>query len=165
MKSLLVYYSRTGTTKKVADAISDIINCDIEEIVDEKDRSGFLGFLVSFWEAMQKKQTQIQDIKKDPSEYDLVIIGSPTWISNTPPPIRTYLSQITTDVPDTAFFCTYGHAGYEKVFDEMKTLSGKDPVALLNLSSKDVKKEDNRDKVKNFVNGMSASLKDSEKTN
>ncbi|MDY6965570.1 MAG: hypothetical protein SVM80_06305 [Halobacteriota archaeon] len=41
MKSHLVYYSRTGTTKKVADAISDIINCDIEEIVDTKDRSGF----------------------------------------------------------------------------------------------------------------------------
>ncbi|MDY6965569.1 MAG: hypothetical protein SVM80_06300 [Halobacteriota archaeon] len=113
---------------------------------------------------MQKKQTPIQDIKKDPSQYDLVIIGSPTWICNTPPPIRTYLSQITSNIPDTAFFCTYGHAGYEKVFDEMEKLSGKSPVALLNLSSKDVKKEENIEKVKNFVNGLSTSFKDSEKT-
>ena len=147
MKSLLVYYSRTGTTKKVADAISGIIDCDVEEVVDTKDRSGFLGFLTSGWEAIQKKQAPIEEIKKDPSQYDLVIIGTPTWIHNTPSPIRTYLSQISGQIDNTAFFCTYGGTGYDKVFEEMEKISGKKPIASLNLRSRDVKKADNSQKI------------------
>jgi flavodoxin len=43
MKTLVVYYSRTGTTRKVAEAIAGILRCDIEEVVDTKKRSGILG--------------------------------------------------------------------------------------------------------------------------
>ena len=33
MKSLVVYYSRTNTTKKLAEAIASNVNADIEEII------------------------------------------------------------------------------------------------------------------------------------
>ncbi|MDY6964360.1 MAG: hypothetical protein SVM80_00110 [Halobacteriota archaeon] len=155
MKSLLVYYSRTGTTKKVAEAISEKIDCDIEEIVDTKNRSGIFGFLTSGLEAIQKKEVPIEEIKKDPSEYDLVIIGSPTWMHNTPSPVRTYLSQVKGQIDNAAFFCTYGGTGYDKVFEEMQNISGKKPITSLNLRARDVKKEDNTEKVNEFVSGLS----------
>ena len=33
MKTLLVYYSKSGNTRMIANAISESIECDIEEIV------------------------------------------------------------------------------------------------------------------------------------
>lgn len=80
MKVLVVYYSQTGNTKLVAEAIAESLNADIEEISDEKDRAGVFGFLRSGYEAIFKKLTETQQpIKHKPEEYDLTIIGSPVW--------------------------------------------------------------------------------------
>jgi flavodoxin len=43
MKSLVVYYSRSGNTRFVAEQISEEIGADIEEIIDIKKRKGLLG--------------------------------------------------------------------------------------------------------------------------
>lgn len=37
MKTLIVYYSRTQQTEKIAKAIQKDLNCDIEEITAEKN--------------------------------------------------------------------------------------------------------------------------------
>jgi flavodoxin len=41
-KILVVYYSRTGMTKKLANSIANLLFADIEEIVDTKNRSGLM---------------------------------------------------------------------------------------------------------------------------
>ncbi len=61
-KSLVVFYSRTGTTKRVAESISNLLKCDVEEIVDRKNRKGPLGYLKSESDAMSKKLTVIKDV-------------------------------------------------------------------------------------------------------
>jgi flavodoxin len=45
MKALIVYYSRTGRTKKIAKEIQLGIKAEIEEIKDSKNRKGILGWL------------------------------------------------------------------------------------------------------------------------
>lgn len=46
MKTLVVYYSRSGNTRLVAQEISSAIDSDIEEIADTKNWSGTMGFYV-----------------------------------------------------------------------------------------------------------------------
>ena len=57
MKPLVIFYSRTGWTKKVAENISKNLNCDIEEVVDHKKRNGLFRFITSGRDAMKKKTT------------------------------------------------------------------------------------------------------------
>jgi flavodoxin len=45
MKTLVVYYSRTGKTRFVAERVASELKADIEEVVDLKNRSGRFGFL------------------------------------------------------------------------------------------------------------------------
>ena len=52
MKVLVAFYSRTGSTKLVAEAIAQALNADVEEIKDKKDRNGIFGFLKSGYEAV-----------------------------------------------------------------------------------------------------------------
>ena len=44
MKCLVVYYTRTGKTKFVAEAIATQLGADLEEVVDLKKRGGAIGW-------------------------------------------------------------------------------------------------------------------------
>ncbi len=154
MKILVVFYSRSGKTKKVAGKISELLKCEIEEIIDLKNRKGIPGFLSAGSDANLRRLTTIKEIKNNPSLYDLVIIGTPIWSSNISTPIRTYLSLHKEDFKNVAFFCTQLGSDANKVFDGMKNLSQKTPLALLVLTSREVARDQYIQKVKEFINNL-----------
>jgi flavodoxin len=71
MNAIVVFYSRTGTTKQVAEELAQSFNCDSEELIDTKKRSGPLGFMAAGKDAKIKKLTTLADTKHDPSLYNL----------------------------------------------------------------------------------------------
>jgi len=149
-KILVVYYSRSGNTKKIGDEITKKIKADRDEIIDLKDRKRFIvGWLISGKDAVQEKTTEIK-FKKDPSRYDLVIIGSPVWAWTITPAIRKYLTE--NKFKKVAFFATCG-SQFGKTFSEMQKLSKK-PVAILGLNEKEVKSGNYSEKMKEFIGGL-----------
>ena len=147
MKTLVVFYSRTGTTKKVAEAIAQKTGADLEEIKDTANRSGAMGYVRSGRDAMRKKLTKLEPLLKNPADYDLVVIGTPIWGWNVSAPVRTYLTeQKEKFLPEAdkkvAFFCTMGGSGDKNAFSEMEKIIGKEPVATLALTTKEVVKND-----------------------
>ncbi|MDP3065447.1 MAG: flavodoxin [Methanobacteriaceae archaeon] len=108
MKTLVVFYSRTGNTRRVAEEIQNSLDCDIEEIIDTKKRSGPLGYMKSGRDASSGKLTVLKDITHDPASYDLLIIGTPLWAWHVSTPARTYIHQNHTKFSKVAFFCTAG---------------------------------------------------------
>ena len=79
MKTLVVYYSRTGNTKFVAEEITAELGADIEEVVDLKKRDGKMGYLSASRDATGNRQTNIAETKRNPADYDLIVIGTPVW--------------------------------------------------------------------------------------
>ena len=150
MRSLVVYYSKTGKTKKVATAASRMLGSDIEEIVDLKDRSGIIGWLTGGGDSCLKKLTDIKRPKKDPSKYKIVIIGTPVWSFTLTPAIRTYITKRYRRLKKVAFFCTNGGAP-GNTFKAMQKLCGKKPIAVLSLSTKDMLSGGYFDKTRKFV--------------
>ncbi len=151
MQTLIVYYSRTGHTKKVAESLAKELQCDVEEIVDTVNRSGPLGFLNSGRQASSKALTKLQPVTKDPSKYDLVIIGTPIWAKNMSSPVRTYISENHAKFHNIAIFCTAGDRCEDSTFKDMGDLSGKKPKATLAVYAAEIKKDSYADKVKKFV--------------
>ena len=123
MKALVVYYSRTGNTKFVAEKIAQELGADIEEVIDKKKRNGTIGWLSAGRDAMRRSQTEIAETNKKPSEYDLIVAGTPNWANNPSPAIRTYLSKYDLAGRKVATFCvTDGVSGGEKVIEELRAL-------------------------------------------
>jgi flavodoxin len=137
-RTLIVYYSRSGTTRKVAKSLSALLHCEIEKIVEAKERSGVLGYLRSAMEAGRKRPSSIIPPKMDPASYDLVIVGTPVWAWSVSSPVRAYLMAYRARLPDVAFFCTFGARGGESAFAEMETIVGKAPRACCALKAGDV---------------------------
>ncbi len=93
MNALVVYYSRTGTTRKVAEKLASLLRCVSEEIHDTTNRKGKLGWLRAGKDATSKKLTKLETVNNDPASYDIVIIGTPIWNHTLSTPIRTYFTQ------------------------------------------------------------------------
>jgi len=151
MTNLIIFYSRTGTTKKVAELITENLSSDIEEIFDEKKRSGSIGYMKAAKDAMRKKLATLKKYDKDPSSYDLTLIGTPIWAWNMSTPIRTYLSENKDKLKNVAFFCTEGSNGGEKCFENMSTLCDKKPLATLELNAKEIKEGLHIAKIKEYA--------------
>ena len=150
-KILIVYYSRTGFTKKVAQSIKDRMDCDIEEIISTKDRSGAMGFLFSGKEATLKTPAEIKPTTKNPADYDLVILGTPVWGWNISSPLRGYLLQNKDKFKKIAGFCTMGGDGDRQSFLEIGNICGKELIAKLALKTKEVQSEEFENKVEAFL--------------
>ncbi len=106
MKTLVIYYSRTGNTRLVAQEIVTTLRTDIEELSEYTNRLGLIGWLKSGRDAFMKRKTRLKPLKKNPGEYDLLIIGTPIWAGNMSPAIRTYISDNNLSDKKIALFCT-----------------------------------------------------------
>jgi flavodoxin len=128
-KVLVVFYSRTGNTKKVAEDLARQLGADIEQLVDKKDRSGIGGYLKAGRDATKEMLTDIEPLKKNPSSYDLVIIGTPVWGWTMTPAVRTFITGNKDALKEVAFFTTAGGSKPDRIVAKMEALSGKKAVA------------------------------------
>ena len=153
MKTLVVFYTRTGTSWKVAQEIAKSINADLEELIDLENRRGIIGFIKSGIDAIRKKRASLKQTEKDPSAYDLVILGTPVWGSNLSTPLRTYIDDNKNLLKNIALFCTAGGDSERyasKCLNDLEELTGQKPVAFLGLDKNDMKQGFDK-KVASFV--------------
>ena len=94
MKTLCVYYSRTGMTEQIAREIAAGCGADLLRITDGKDRSGFFGYCAAAMAGLRKKLPVLQpySLPAPLAEYDRVIVLSPIWCENVCPVIRAFLA-------------------------------------------------------------------------
>ena len=122
MRSLVVYYSRSGNTRFVAEKISQEIGGDIEEIIDKKRRKGPLGFVIGGFDATRGRVTKIAEIKKSPRHYDLIVVGTPMWNKRITPAVRTYLKNNNFSGKKVALFSTSLGLQSDRVFKTLKEI-------------------------------------------
>lgn len=160
MKTLVVYYSRTGTTDRLAKIIKSELDASILEIKDQRKRSGFFGLIRSGFDAITANVTIIEGFEEDLTEYDLVIIGSPVWAGQITPAIRTFLIGNSEVLPSVAFFLTHGGGSASKALVQLEDLAEQEPVASLVLTDKAFGSQDNfeEESIKGFVSTLQNKL-------
>ncbi|MBU5484623.1 hypothetical protein KQI86_09795 [Clostridium sp. MSJ-11] len=150
-KALIVYYSRTGNTKKVAEELGEILGCDVEEVIDYSDRKGTKGYIKSAVDAIKKTKTKISTPKFNPEKHDIIIIATPVWASTMANAIRTYIMKYRYKFSKVAFLTTQGSSISEKAFTEIKELCQKEPISTCAISTKEIKQGLYQEKLNNFA--------------
>ncbi len=152
-RALVVFYSRTGHTRKVAEAIARASGADTEELIDTVNRRGRVGYLRCAFDVAFKRTTRLRPTRRDPADYDLVILGSPVWAAVSTP-MRTYLLSNRSAFKRVAFFLTLGGMGADKVFKEMRTLAGREPAAELAVTERELDDPTYVTRVESFVRSL-----------
>ncbi|HEX68009.1 MAG TPA: hypothetical protein ENG13_02970 [bacterium] len=91
MKALIVYFSLTGNTEKLALLLEEeLINrgLDVEKIKVEGGEGSFMGECLR---ALFQQKVSLEG--KDVGPYDLILIGSPVWAFSPVPAILTFVSN------------------------------------------------------------------------
>lgn len=139
-KILIVYCSRTGFTRKIAEEIGARCGGELEEIEEVRSRSGVLGYLRSAREALRKTVVEIRPGKSRPSEFDVVILGTPVWAGHVSSPMRAYVAAHKDELKQVALFCTLGGSGATSVLAEMAALCAREPLATVAVTDGDIER-------------------------
>lgn len=114
-KALVLYYSQTGTTKAVAETIAAALNADVEEIVAVNPYDGDFGATIErcLKEKEQGVLPEVQPIKADLKDYDVIFLGYPVWFGTYAPPMASLLGSIDLSGKKVVPFCTFGSGGLD----------------------------------------------------
>lgn len=125
VKSAVIYFSATGTTKNVAETISKATDSDIIEIIPkEKYTNEDLSYNNDNCRANQEQndenaRPEIQNtIKVD--DYDIIYLGYPIWWSTAPKIILTLLDSYNFNGKTVIPFCTSGSTGISQSESDLK---------------------------------------------
>ncbi len=161
-KVLVVYYSRTGHTKKAAEEIARALNAGIEQLIDKKDRGGAGGYIIAGKDAARENPAEIEPVRNDPSKYDLVVLGTPVWAWNMTPAIRAYVTAHGKTFRNIAIFTFAGGTKSGRIVEKIETLAGKKAVASAGFLDSDLK-EGNSARYEGKLKAFTARLLDFEK--
>ncbi len=94
MKSLVVYYSYTGNTKRLAQELAAQEAADIAEVRDLRRPGKIKAFSLGCLAAMCGKPWSIQPLNVDWGAYDRLILCAPVWAGNPPPAVYSLLERL-----------------------------------------------------------------------
>ncbi len=139
-KLLIVYFSRSGTTRAVARLLAQKLQCDSEEIRPRTSYFGWLGYQRALVHSTFRKQPPIELLRVNPGDYDLILVGGPVWGASIPAPIRSFLNLYKSQLKNVAFFLTQGgEMGRGRFFEQMQEASQRKPLALLAVKEEEVR--------------------------
>jgi hypothetical protein len=90
MRTLVAYYSNTGNTRKVAEALARELQAELGEITCPRYLKWY-GPLAMAWDIFTRNIPQI-DGPAASASYDLVVVGGPVWAAQPAPPVLRFLN-------------------------------------------------------------------------
>lgn len=146
MRIIIVYFSLTGNTKKLAVRIYEILKSkNLEVSLFEIERREKKSFLRNCIDAIFKKTEPLEKIP--PVEnYDFIFIGSPVWAGKITPPVRSFIREVELKNKNIFLFTTYGSGlGKENAIKEFINLieeKGGKIIGKIEVKGKNVEKVD-----------------------
>ena len=128
MQSIIIYYSYSGNTKKVAQMLTELLAQKGEvqqtELVGLDESKFFFG---QCRRAFLRKRATLQPVNFDLSEFDLICFGTPVWAFGPAPAMNAYLDKcFGTEGKSVILFTTYGSGtGNERCLNYMQDILAK----------------------------------------
>lgn len=161
-KILVVYFSATGTTEKLAKDISDTFNTDIYEIIAEEPytKEDLVYYTNGRADQEQNNATvrpKISGRIDNMKDYKTIILGYPIWHGHAPRIIYTFLENYDLSEKTIIPFCTSHSSGIGSSASELHQLTSSTTVWH---EGKRFSKETSKEEVKDFFKGLlTSSLK------
>lgn len=125
-KKLVAYFSASGTTRKLANALAEILNADIYEI---KPAMLYTGKDLNWNNQQSRSSVEMADINSRPEladtsaqidNYDTIFLGFPIWWYVAPHIINSFLESYDFGGKTIVIFATSGGSGFGETLAQLK---------------------------------------------
>jgi flavodoxin len=151
--TLVVCYSRGGATKRVAEHLAQALGADLDLIEEASSRSGVGGYVRSAFEAAARGLPTIET-RRDPRDYDLVVVGTPVWVGTLSSPVRSYVFAHAGQLRHAGFFAVMGGRGGGNAVRELQLATGAVDAPTCVLTRRQVERGRYRDRCEGFVRAL-----------
>lgn len=118
---LVIYYSLSGHTKRIAEIIKQETNADIYEIKTLEKIDTTPWFYMTLREQLKEnKYPEIQKDFPDFSKYDVIFVGAPVWWYTMATPLYSFLQKVDFEGKKVAPFSTQG-SNFGTYFEDFAT--------------------------------------------
>ena len=122
MKPLIVYYSYSGITRRLAEDIALITDGSLRELKPQKPYS------FSYNTAVKEARAEIEKGYCPPllkgaepiEDTDVIFVGSPNWLKTFAPPVLSFLRSVDLSGKTIIPFCTHGGGGFGRMIEDYK---------------------------------------------
>lgn len=130
-KVLIVYFSRSGNTRALAEQIQAATGGQLVEL------EPVAPYPQDYQATVNRAKPELASGYCPPLKneirnlgaYDVVLLGSPSWGGSIAPPVRTFLSEYDLSGKTVAPFMTHGGSGLGRAPEDIKTLASHATVA------------------------------------
>ena len=131
-RTLVAFYSRTGTTERVARAVEARLDDPTVERLRPTKQRRYLHWLARSF--VPGSTVAIDPVEADPRAFDAVFLGTPKWTFSCPP-VTAYLDRVRFDGVPVGLFLTYGGFDEERyarrLEDRLRAAGAAEVVTLL----------------------------------
>ncbi len=121
-KDLIVYYTWSGNTGKIAGTIHQKTGGNLFEIEPVKPYSS------NYSDCTRQARDEIKNgilpeleaLPENIEVYERIFVGTPNWWSTMAPPLLSFLSNSNLTEKTIVPFCTHGGGGLGRIFDDIR---------------------------------------------
>ena len=95
MKTLILYYSKSGHTRDLAAAIHKVIGGDMSELKSQRKYSSSYGMTIlqAGLDKFRGRIPETEPLSFNLNDYDVIFLGCPTWYFTMAPAMQQFLSH------------------------------------------------------------------------
>lgn len=125
-KKLVAFFSASGSTRKLANTLAEIIGADVYEI---KPATPYTGKDLNWNDSKSRSSVEMADINSRPEladksaqidNYDTIFLGFPIWWYVAPHIINTFLESYDFSGKTIVLFATSGGSGFGDTLNQLK---------------------------------------------
>lgn len=137
-KVLVIVYSNTGRSRKVAQLLCSQQNWPMAELTDTVPRSGLIGNLRCLLDSIFRRRPAIRYHGPHPQGFDAVMLVFPIWALRLAAPMRSFVARQGAQLSDAAVLSVMGGEGAPDADAEITQLMGRPPLLSMAVTAREV---------------------------
>ena len=135
-KSLVLFFSWSGNTRRIAHFIGETLSADVRELQLETPYPSDYGAVLkqAKQEIQERRYPILRPLSMEWANYGTIFLGTPNWFSTMAPPVASFLRETMPTEKVIVPFCTHGGGGAGNIAHDMKEYCiGCDVLPILSI--------------------------------
>lgn len=154
-KVLVVVYSYTGTSRRVAELLCSQQGWPMAEIAEIRPRHGALGSLRCILDSVLLRCPPIRYDGPPPRDFDTMVLVTPIWGKRVAGPMRSFVTRHRDHLPDVAVVLVTEERGAQYAVSEIDDIIDRSPLLSTSITTRQVDEGSFAWRLKRFGAGVS----------